>query len=298
MSRYGNAGLAAAEKLYSRACRLGARGTVLVGHARPAIGEGSMTQPTDQAGEGAKRPSGLKEHAQPLTPEWLDGAKARAEAVDSLLGETTIEGPLKYPGDLHPCFRLMGEDRLIATFFAADGDLDVAEALAGYASEAARTAVPALVAEVERLRPFEALADLPFLTLTIATMSDGLCVMLFDETTGLWDRCRVGDLRAEAAKEAQAAQSHAEGLEAMIRSGLAKIDAATAACPVRSGPRAPMVCPKCGADHRQGCGLADSAEYAFVLAARELSPETPTDASSASLNKASALPAEGVGTKD
>ncbi len=46
------------------------------------------------------------------------------------MSEMTVSGPYKYEGDMHPSFRIDSDDRIIASVYASDGDIDAAERLA------------------------------------------------------------------------------------------------------------------------------------------------------------------------
>lgn len=41
-----------------------------------------------------------------------------------------VTGPYKYDGDLHPCFRVMSPEILVASFYVPDGDIEAARARA------------------------------------------------------------------------------------------------------------------------------------------------------------------------
>ena len=95
--------------------------------------------------------------------------------------------------------------------------------------------------------------------------ADALHIATFDPPTVLR---LISDLRA-ANTALLREQLRASVLLEMMKTALARVDAANAACPVRSSAKSPDRCPRCGADDRQNCGPNVSALDGLEAAARE-----------------------------
>lgn len=67
-------------------------------------------------------------------PAW--GPAVRAMVAKTHASLFTISGPYKYEGDMHPSFRIDSDDRLIASVYASDGDIDGAENIANRVADA------------------------------------------------------------------------------------------------------------------------------------------------------------------